>query len=117
MKYLKNRISILLVFVVLIFSSCSNNLYKWGNYEKKSFAYYEKQTPESRKEFVESLRTIIIASNRSGKKPAPGIYAEYGYLLFMQGKKHSAINLLKKEKEIYPESKLFIDRILKAIQK
>ncbi|MCT4599325.1 MAG: DUF4810 domain-containing protein [Marinifilaceae bacterium] len=105
-----------LILAIILFSSCSKNLYKWGNYEKKSFAYYDKQTPESRKEFVESLKTIIISSNRAGKKPAPGIYAEYGYLLFMQGKKGSAINLLKKEIEAYPESKLFVDRILKAIQ-
>ncbi|MCH4896377.1 DUF4810 domain-containing protein [Marinilabiliaceae bacterium JC040] len=114
MKYLNNKISILLI--VILFSSCSNSLYKWGNYEKKSFAYYEKQTPKSKKAFYESLRTIIIESHRAGRKPAPGIYAEYGYLLFMQGKKESAINLLKKEIEAYPESKLFVDRILKSIQ-
>lgn len=115
MKYLNNKISIL--FIVILFSSCSNSLYKWGNYEKNSLAYYARQTPESRLELEKTLKSIIVTSSKIGKKPAPGIYAEYAYLLLIQGRKTSAMNLLKKEIEIYPESKLFVDRILKTIKK
>jgi len=47
----------------------------------------------------------------------PGICAEYGYLLIKQGKREEGLQLLKKEIELYPESKVFITRIIKQFEK
>ena len=44
----------------------------------------------------------------------PGIYAEYGYLLLQQGKSNEAIDLFKREETHWPESKIFMDRMIKV---
>lgn len=44
----------------------------------------------------------------------PGIYAEYGYLQLQQGKTASAVELFKQEESHWPESKVFMDRMIKV---
>ncbi|OAV72895.1 hypothetical protein Barb7_03035 [Bacteroidales bacterium Barb7] len=46
------------------------------------------------------------------KVVAPGIYAEYGYLLLQNGKKAEGLTMLKKERELYPESAIFMDNLI-----
>ena len=41
---------------------------------------------------------------------------DYGFLLIQKGNKADGIANLKKEIALYPESKVFIDRILKLIE-
>lgn len=47
----------------------------------------------------------------------PGMYAEYGYLLYKTGKKDEGLAFLKKEVELYPESDTYISRIIKQLEK
>ena len=47
----------------------------------------------------------------------PGVYADYGYILLQIGKTDEGKELLMKEVELYPESKIFIDRILKMLER
>ena len=42
--------------------------------------------------------------------------ADYGFLLIQKGNMVDGIANLKKEISLYPESKIFIDRILKMIE-
>lgn len=51
-----------------------------------------------------------------GKVP-PGFNAEYGYQLYKEGKKEEGLKYLNKEIEDYPESKVYISRIIKQIEK
>ena len=48
--------------------------------------------------------------------PPPGVCADYGYLLLMNGKTDEGKALLEQETVLYPESKKFIDRILKRFE-
>ena len=47
---------------------------------------------------------------------SPGVYADYGFFLLQKGKMKEAKENLNKEIVLYPESKVFIDRILKMIE-
>jgi hypothetical protein len=56
---------------------------------------------------------------QGGKRGAvpPGLYAEYGYLLYKTGKKDEGLSFLRQEIKLYPESERYISRIIKQIEK
>ena len=47
----------------------------------------------------------------------PGIYADYGFVLLQSGKTEEGNAMLEKEISLYPESKIFIARIIKMQKK
>jgi len=49
--------------------------------------------------------------------PPPGLYADYAFILLQIGKTEEGKTFLLKEVELYPESKTFIDRILKMLER
>jgi hypothetical protein len=46
----------------------------------------------------------------------PGVYADYGFILLQASKTDQGREMLEREVALYPESKQFIDRILKLIE-
>ena len=46
----------------------------------------------------------------------PGVYADYGFLLLQSNNMVQAREMLQKEIELYPESKVFIERIIKLTE-
>ena len=99
-------------------ASCSSNsqLYNWKGYEQAVYAYT--QTPDEQN--LEKLLTVydrlLHAPGGVRMVPPPGVCADYGYLLLMNGKTDEGKALLEQETVLYPESKKFIDRILKRFE-
>ena len=61
--------------------------YAWGSYENALYGHYK--SPQDRSAFVEELNTIILSAKQAGERVPPGIYAEYGYVLFEEGRRRS----------------------------
>jgi hypothetical protein len=57
---------------------------------------------------------VIDAASTNNAAVPPGIYAEYGYLQLQQGKNLTAVDLFKQEESHWPESKVFMDRMIKV---
>lgn len=103
--------------VVLIFIGCGQPvkppLYNWGNYVESSSDY---GMYGEKKEILEihilELEKIINESESKDKRVAPGIYAEYAQLLYETNKKESSKKYFILEKNTYPESIQFIDRVM-----
>jgi hypothetical protein len=57
---------------------------------------------------------VIDAASTNHATVPPGIYAEYGYLQLQQGKNLAAVDLFKQEESHWPESKVFMDRMIKV---
>jgi hypothetical protein len=83
--------------------------YYWGNYENSLYTYYK--NPSEVEEMAEALANIIENGERDGKVP-PGLYAEYGYLLFVTGNTGEAVAYFEKEKNIWPESSVLMDKMI-----
>ena len=62
----------------------------------------------------ETLEAIIKSADTTQSRVPPGIYAEYGYLQMQQGKSKEAIDLFKQERALWPESKVFMDRMIQV---
>ena len=139
------RLFLIATFVLLMFSSCSTTyMYYWGpvsfsdnttGYEKSTYNYFKYQSPESICNMIETYRDIMIECE-ANEKMIPRVCADFGYILLnpenatyfdehatrsqknlMEGIIFSEYGkeLLEKEIELYPESRQFIEPIIKRI--
>lgn len=109
--------SLFFICLTLALSSCSTSLYNWSKYQDASYSYYKNQTEESSEKLIKAYQTMIEKPTGIRKTVPPGIYAEYGYMLVNNGKVEEGISLLNKEIELYPESKTFVERIIRQFEK
>jgi hypothetical protein len=54
----------------------------------------------------------VIAIGEPDRKVPPGSYAEYGYVLLLQGKRDEAMAYFEREKRAWPESTRLMDILL-----
>jgi len=105
--------------LALILTGCAaapKPLYSWGDYQERSYNYIKEENTKSLETLIETYEKIISKQTGSRKTVPPGIYADYGYLLYKQGKTQEGLAFLNKEIALYPESTVFISRIIKNIQ-
>jgi hypothetical protein len=105
--------------LTILLASCSTPkpLYTWDKYEAKSYNYLKNSDEKSTQELIENYKSIIEKQKGTRMVPPPGVYADYGFMLLQAGKTAEGKALLEKEVALYPESKIFIDRILKMLTK
>lgn len=112
------KLLILLIPVILVASCTSHKpLYSWSKYDISSYNYLKNNDEKSTQELIKNYEAIIAKQNGTRKVVPPGIYADYGFILLQLGKNEEGNAMLEKEIELYPESKIFIDRIIKMQKK
>jgi hypothetical protein len=109
---------IFITTTVLLFTSCITQkpLYSWYKYEITSYNYLKNSDEKSTLALIETYQKIIKKQKGSRGVVPPGVYADYGFILLQANKAEEGKALLLKEVALYPESKVFIDRILKIIK-
>lgn len=119
---MKNRKSLcasaMLLLVLFCMSSCytSDRLYSWHNYENITYKYNKTHAEELKASVMKEYQTITEYQRGTRGKVPPGMYAEYGYMLYCTGKKVEGLNFLKEEIKLYPESEKYISRIIKQLE-
>ena len=112
------KILILLIPVILLASCTSTKpLYSWSKYDISSYNYLKNNDEKSTQELIKNYEAIIAKQKGSRQVAPPGIYADYGFILLQLGKNEEGNAMLEKEIALYPESKIFIDRIIKMQKK
>jgi len=108
------RLLIFATTLATLLAGCVTNhqRYGWGTYDPSLYAYYKDPTKEA--SLAESLAAIISTADSHHALVPPGIYAEYGYLRLQEGKNLAAVELFKQEEAHWPESKVFMDRMIKV---
>lgn len=101
----------LLLIVALTAAGCATSQYQWGSYEPALYRYYK--NPATLDDYAEQLASVI-ARGEPGRQVPPGIYAEYGYVLLLQGKRDEAIAHFEREKRAWPESVRLMDILIKT---
>jgi hypothetical protein len=89
--------------------------YSWGDYEKSLYSYYK--DPTKAPELAVALEKNILAAEQTQKPVAPGLYAEYGYVLMQQGKSKEAVAYFEKEKSKWPESVHLMNTMIQTAMK
>ncbi len=110
------RLPILLLLPGLLAGCASPSLYEWGDYDQWLYENYKH--PKNDEELYVDLGALI-KEYESRKKPhtkplAPGLYAEYGFLLMRRGENAKAIEYYEKEKALWPESATFMNSMIQT---
>lgn len=107
-----------MVMTLTMAAACTTQkpFYTWNDYEAKSYEYLKNSDEASTQNLMETYEKIIKTQKGSRGVVPPGIYADYGFLLLQADKTVEGQQMLAKEVELYPESKVFIDRILQMME-
>jgi hypothetical protein len=99
--------------VCAVLSACAPaTRFEWGGYEQALYAYA--QNPENRSVYRTSLEQAIERGERRDAV-APGMYAELGYLDLEDGQGERAIQNFRRERALFPESAVFMDRVIRQL--
>jgi len=103
------------LLIMLLMQGCASekpSLYSWGNYEQliyQSYANPDKVSPEDQVLKLEADSQVAKSKN---KALPPGFNAQIGVLYFQLGKLDQAKQAFIAEEELFPESKLFMERLI-----
>ena len=100
------------VAALLCGCATTHDKYDWGSYDHSLYVYYK--NPAKAGELLQELDALIKNAESTRAVVPPGIYAEYGYLLLQQGKSKEAVSAFQQEETRWPESKVFMDRMIQA---
>jgi len=106
---------LIIIPTMLLFIGCAQKakpLYSWENYLYTSTEYGMNQ---DKKEAFNKHKLELEKVIEKNKKVPPGIYAEYGQMLLESDKPEKAKEFFLLEKKIYPESSVFIDRLIAKV--
>lgn len=105
---MEKSLYILLVVLLTLIAGCTHTRYVWNDYDATLYNHYKE--PAQVEQFSEALKNIVIESEEDKKVP-PGIYAEYGYILYEQGYNAEAIQYFEKESRLWPESRVLMAKM------
>lgn len=100
------------VFLCLFSVSCTKPIFYWGNYSQTLYKMKKNIDEKSRNEHKDELLKIMKKSKKKKINVPPGVYCEYGYLMYQEDNFDEALKYYELEKETYPESKTFVDRLI-----
>jgi hypothetical protein len=100
--------------LLVLASGCASTRYDWNNYDSLLYKHY--RNPANVEEFTEKLQKAVLAAEQAQRVP-PGLYAEYGYLLYERGSYQLAIDYFRKEKQLWPESRVLMEKMINNASK
>jgi hypothetical protein len=111
---------ILALTVALLAAGCAETeapLYRWGNYENLIYDMYVNPGEAEPGIQIAKLTEDIQRANAEGKRVPPGVHAHLGYMYYTQGNPGEALQEFALERELYPESAVFIEGMLSRRKK
>ena len=93
----------------------STSLYSWGSYPQQNYLMYsqpEKATPSAQ---LAKLEAEIERAKGKNLAVPPGLYAHLGLMYFQENQPIKAAEYFQLERQVYPESTVMMDRILKKM--
>jgi hypothetical protein len=98
--------------VALLTGCAAPTLYSWGHYEAVVYATYAKPGAVPPERQIELLEQDYQRARSENKLAPPGFHAQLGYLYYQIGRLDEARREFETEKARFPESAVFMDRLL-----
>lgn len=105
-----------LVAVFLAGCSTTKTLYYWGNYEESVYKAYSLKGGYSSQEELKKMEKDREKALSKELSLPPGWHTHLAYLYYHSGDLGRARRELETEKERFPESELFINRLLERLK-
>lgn len=99
------------ITVSMALAACAGppTLYQWGPYESQLYSHFKSESPQAQIDVMEKHAQIV---RDSGKSLPPGYMAHLAVLYGQVGRDADQMSALQKEKDNFPESKNYIDRLI-----
>jgi hypothetical protein len=107
---MKRLFGFLLAGALLSGCQTQRSLYHWGNYEAVAYLSYSKPDKATLEMQLEKLQEDVAKAQASAAHP--GLHAQLGYVYFQLGRVDDAIGQFGIEKTLFPESSVFMDRMI-----
>ncbi len=110
---------VLLIALLMLLTACGPKpkpMYYFGDSSSALYAYKKAPSDESFVQMKKSIQEVIEHSEQNGIAIAPGTFANIGYINLMEGSPDQAIAYFKKEKQLYPEATIFMDRMIQKVE-
>jgi hypothetical protein len=91
-------------------------MYNWGGYEDQIYSMYIDPGKIPVEKQIEDMEASFQRTSASAALTPPGFRAHLGYLYFQVGKLDQAVRAFDGEKAAFPESAMFVDRMIARIQ-
>jgi len=103
---------LILLAVLSSMAACATGTkYQWGTYNTDLHKYYSHSITQE--ELARRLQIAIQRCEADGKIVPPGLYAEYGYLLYEAGQYEEAVQFFQKENDKWPESRPLMAKMIR----
>jgi hypothetical protein len=102
---------------LLLIGCATPTLYSWGTYEELIYASYAAPGKVSPEMQIEKLEQDYQKARAENRRMGPGFHAHMGYLYFQIGKLDQARQEFETEKAEFPESAVFMDRLLANLKR
>jgi len=112
-----SRLVWLLALFGLVSGCATPTLYSWGHYEELVYVSYAQPGKVSPEMQVEKLEEDYQKARANNKRMHPGFRAHLGYLYFQLGKVDQALQEFATEKAEFPESTVFMDRLISNLKR
>jgi hypothetical protein len=111
-------LKLLLLAGPLLLTGCQNpNIYYWGHYENLVYVMYAKPDKVSPEVQAQTMEQDLHKAQAANKPVPPGFHAHLGYLYYQTGKPELARQEFENEKKQFPESTVFMNRMLANLSK
>lgn len=102
-----------LILPLLLLAGCARPaLYSWGDYPLALEQRYEKSNPAG----VEKLLREQLPEFGTDRPVPPGLFADYGFLLYRRGELAGAAIFFEKERSTFPESAFLMNSLIERIK-
>lgn len=92
-------------------TAAPQSLYQWDAYQPSVYQYYQ---PDNKiDEQVSALEESLEKAKARNRAVAPGVHAHLGLLYANSGREQQAFEQFAIEKQLFPESAVFMDFLLK----
>ena len=110
-----SRVWIVIALLVTLTGCVAPSLYQCGGYEKDLYGAYKDPTKMDALRLNLESQTALLESSQ--QKVAPGLYAELGTLYLQLGSAEKAIEMYKKERDAWPESKGLMTAMIQNLER
>jgi hypothetical protein len=107
------------VALAIAAAGCAQNqlLYRWGSYESGLYDMYLRPGKGDPGTQIAKLTEDIERARAENKNVPPGVHAHLGYLHYTQGQVERARDEFLIERQLFPESAVFIDGVIARMDK
>lgn len=100
-----------ILFVLTVMSGLS--AWTWRNYTKAVNDYMKNPSEETIEALLEMYNSIVSIPQE--KFIGPGVFADFGYFLAIEGNKEDAVKMFEKEIQLFPESEVFVGKLIEEV--